>query len=246
MRGEGECCPGRARRRAAGTRATRGGAGRRHPRRRPAPWRPGRAPRCRARRAGRARGPSAPGRRGRASAASAAEAAGGVDEDSRDAGAVSLGLPPRVPRERVGQRLALDEVEGGPVVGHGQLGSSCAFASVASVAARCTSTVTSGDSWYRPLRVAGREQRRRPLRRRPWRAGRRRRCSGQRLGRGVGVGRAEDAGAQPVAGDDVGLVEGEVGDELDGAPGAVGWELLGQPVEAGRDGQQPHVDRRRG
>ena len=44
-------------------------------------------------------------------------------------------------------------------------------------------------------------------------------------------------------GDDVGLVQGEVGDQLDGAPGPIGRQLLGQPVEAGRDGQQPHVDR---
>ena len=52
------------------------------------------------------------------------------------------------------------------------------------------------------------------------------------LGRGVGVRRTEDAGAQPVTGDHVGLVEGEIGDQLDGAPGAVGGQVFRQPVEA--------------
>ena len=44
----------------------------------------------------------------------------------------------------------------------------------------------------------------------------------QRLRGGVGVGRAEHAGAQPIARDDVSLVQRQVGHELHGSAGAVG------------------------
>ena len=64
----------------------------------------------------------------------------------------------------------------------------------------------------------------------------------ERLGGGVGVGRTEDARAQPVAGDDVGLVQGEVGDELDRTARPVGGEFLAEPVQPGRHGQEAHVD----
>ena len=64
----------------------------------------------------------------------------------------------------------------------------------------------------------------------------------QRLRRRVGVGRSEHTRAQPVARDDIGLVQRQVGDELDGPAGAVGRELLPEPVEAGRQCEQPHVD----
>ena len=140
--------PDRGRRPCVGTRAIRAGGGPRRLRPPPAPWRTGRAPRCRARRA---RARSRPhrarveetgigGQRGHGT--------GGVDEDRRDAPTVALGLPPRVARQRVGQRLAFDQVECGAVVGDGgRSGSACAFPSAARAIARCTSTVTRGESW---------------------------------------------------------------------------------------------------
>ena len=168
-------CPDRARRPGAGTRATRGGAGRRRLRRPPAPWRRGRAPRCRARRAGLLEAPAGqveePGVGGQRG-----HGAGGVDEHGGDAPAVALGLPPRVPRQRVGQRLALDQVERGAEVGdgHGRVRLRLRLGGQrhGAAARRRSPGATPG----RGRCASRRERGDRRARRRPWRAGPRTPC----------------------------------------------------------------------
>ena len=64
----------------------------------------------------------------------------------------------------------------------------------------------------------------------------------ERLGCRIGVGGPEHARPEPVARDHVGLVQRQVGDELDRPTGAIGREVLAEPVQPGCHGQQPHVD----
>ena len=67
----------------------------------------------------------------------------------------------------------------------------------------------------------------------------------QRLRCRVGVGRSEHTRAQPVARDDIGLVQRQIGDELDGPAGPIGREILPESVEAGRQVRAAARRRRR-
>ena len=111
--------------------------------------------------------------------------------------------------------------------------------------ARCTSTVTSGEIRYKPLRDAA-GSRGSPRRSAPRARQRRVRDVEEGLRGGVAVRRAEHARAQAIAGDDVGPVQGEVGDQLGRSPGPVGREILAQTVQAGHRREETHVDDARG
>ena len=194
----------------------------------------GRAPRCRARRAGPARGPS--------SARSKRPGAGG---ERGEACRRRRRAPPRGgrrgPRPPTTSTPRARWPTARPRRGRARPGSSamaswassCAFASVTSVAARCTSTrdlrrqlveaVAGG-----PRGTAGRRRRSRPSR-----AG----AACAVLNSVLAAASASDEPRTRVRnrslGDHVGLVEREVGDELDGAPGPVGWQLLGAARRGG-------------
>ena len=151
-------------------------------------------------------------------------------------------LPPRVARQRVGQRLALDQFERSPEVRDRNEGI----------------TVQLSFRSQRPWRA----ERRPSPRTTPGRgrcvcaAGKKRRAIGvephgpasgirrveQSLGGGIGVGRSEHPRAEPVARDDVGLVQGQIRHELHGAARPVGRQRLAQTVESGCHGQQADVD----
>ena len=235
---------GRGRRRVAGNPATRVAVVRRRlrPPRPPSPT--ARAPRCRARRAWPARAHGAPARKGPTAAASRARVQAASTRTAADATTMALGLPPGVPRQRVGQRLALDEFERSPEVRHGELG----IVGALSLVDQSSSSIHVHADVLGHLVEA--EARRRGEQRlavvvRAHRPSRRVRRVEQGLGRRVGVGRAQDTGAQPVARHRVGMVERKVGHQLDGAPGPVRREFFAQAVEARRGGEQSHVDRAR-
>ena len=183
-----------------------------------------------------------PARTSPPSVASSAREQAASTRTEPDTTAVSFRLPPRYTGQRVGQRLTLDELERGAEVRHGQLRISVPLPSATSAAARCTSTVTSGETWYRPLRL--------PAGNSGWPSSsvpiaRRAACAtlNRVLRRRVGVGRPEDTGPQTVARDDVGVVQRQVRDELDGATHAVWRQLLFEAVQAWRRRKQADVYR---
>ena len=62
------------------------------------------------------------------------------------------------------------------------------------------------------------------------------------LRRSIGIGRSEHPRAQPVARNDVGLVQGQIRHKLDRPPSTVGWKIFVQPVDPGCHGQEADVD----
>ena len=168
------------------------------------------------------------------------QAAGGVDEHRSDAPAVTLGLPPRVTRQCVGQGLALDEVDRGVE----ERDSPDGYRAVTSL----------GGERDGPLHVDGHAGRHlvvavaRPSGKEgdP--------CSSTPIARraacavlnsvldAASASNTQHAGPQSIARDPVGLVQRQIGDELDRPTRAIGREFVLEPVQPGGHGQQPHVD----
>ena len=153
---------------------------------------------------------------------------------------MAFGLPPRVSRQRVRQRLAFDEIERSAEVSDGQIGVVLCLPFRGERDRPLHVDGHLGRDLVEPVASARREQELALLVDPQGTTGRIRRVE-QRLRRGVRVRRPEHACAQPVAGDDVGVVQSQIGDEFDGAAGTVGGELLAEALQPGRHGQEAHV-----
>ncbi len=167
--------------------------------------------------------------------------AGGIDQGGGDPPAMTLGLPPGVSRQCVGQWLTLDQRQRSAEVGDGR--------------SRVRLRLRLGAQRHGTLHVDGdlgrdlvqavtspRGKERIALFVDAQGAARGVCDVEQRLACGVGVGRPQDACAQPVARHDIWPVQGQIGDELHRPTRSIRWEIVAQSVQPGSHGQEADVD----
>ena len=134
-------------------------------------------------------------------------------------------LPPRVARQRVGQRLTLDQRQRGAEEGDGRGGVGLRLRLGGERDGTLHVDGDLGRELVQTVTGPGGKERIAVLVDPHGAAGRVRGVE-QRLRRSVGVGRAQDTRAEPIARNDVGLVQGQIGDELDGPAGAIGRKVV--------------------